>query len=308
MNDLSRLWAWISERELIRIRKERGSAEFFLGWTDDTILAKYRFCNVRREDDRVTKWISDNIRKPFHNHPLLWHMLLIARTINWPPTLAYLIEEMWPNLEVYNPGFMSNALIRYQSAGHKTFTGAYMIRAESDRKQPWFNWPKVKYISEIVCGKLWEERDQWARYWMGTGGIVGEHLEPTLELTHRRLMNHTGWGPFMAYQAVVDMRFTSLLDKAPDRTTWCAAGPGTIRGLNRLAGRELKAPLKQDRALKEILEIWARWKTEQEPLWEAVQPDFSDVPNCLCEFDKYERVRLGQGEPRALYVSHGAVR
>jgi hypothetical protein len=26
-----------------------------------------------------------------------------------------------------------------------------------------------------------------------------------------------------------------------------------------------------------------------------------DVQNCLCEFDKYERVRLGEGKPRSTY-------
>jgi hypothetical protein len=26
-----------------------------------------------------------------------------------------------------------------------------------------------------------------------------------------------------------------------------------------------------------------------------------DIQNCLCEFDKYERVRLGEGRPRSYY-------
>jgi hypothetical protein len=26
-----------------------------------------------------------------------------------------------------------------------------------------------------------------------------------------------------------------------------------------------------------------------------------DLQNCLCEFDKYERVRLGEGRPRSKY-------
>ena len=45
----------------------------------------------------------------------------------------------------------------------------------------------------------------------------------------------------MAYQAVVDMRFTALLADAPDVATWAAAGPGTMRGLNRLHGRPVDA-------------------------------------------------------------------
>jgi hypothetical protein len=36
----------------------------------------------------------------------------------------------------------------------------------------------------------------------------------------------------------------------------------------------------------------------------GVDMDFSDVPNILCETDKYLRVQRGEGKPRALYV-HG---
>jgi hypothetical protein len=34
-----------------------------------------------------------------------------------------------------------------------------------------------------------------------------------------------------------------------------------------------------------------------------VEMDFSDVPNILCETDKYLRVKNGEGKPRALYVA-----
>lgn len=34
----------------------------------------------------------------------------------------------------------------------------------------------------------------------------------------------------------------------------------------------------------------------------GVSMDFSDVPNILCETDKYLRVKLGEGTPRARYV------
>ena len=45
-----------NERELIRKRKEAGLTVL----TDDEILGKYRFCNVRRRDDRVTAWLLKN--------------------------------------------------------------------------------------------------------------------------------------------------------------------------------------------------------------------------------------------------------
>src|SRR4051794_11546712 len=88
---------WVRERETTRIRKGAGEPP---PWTSDAIIAKYRFCNVRREDDRVTVWIRKNIRERYANDPNLWFMLAIGRWINWPDTLAELQAAgfgAWPD-------------------------------------------------------------------------------------------------------------------------------------------------------------------------------------------------------------------
>lgn len=279
--DYRPLFDWVVERENIRIRKEGGQP---LPWTSDPILATYRFCNVRREDDRVTIWIRDNIRKRFSNHPYLWLMLCIARQINWPTTLEHLIDVgAWPDTD--DDDFatrMAQELNAWQAVGNKVYTGAYMISAPATKGAD-----KQSYIAETVIGDLWRRRDSF-RNWDGR----------TLQETHALIRQSKGWGSFMAYQAVVDMRFTHLLDHAEDRDQWAAAGPGTIRGLNRLYGRPVAASLSQKQALVEMQAIYAIVKQET-----GVQMDFSDVPNILCETDKYLRVRNGEGKPRALYVA-----
>lgn len=108
--DYSPLWYWIKEREAIRIRKEVDKAP--PPWSDDSILATYRFCCVCREDDRGTIWIRDHIREPFAGHPLLWLMLCIGRQINWPDTLAELIErDAWPSSEHFEPSMTRTTVI-----------------------------------------------------------------------------------------------------------------------------------------------------------------------------------------------------
>jgi hypothetical protein len=139
-----------------------------------------------------------------------------------------------------------------------------------------------------VIGGLWSRRDIFAKHFAG---------QPSLQRTHELIMRSNGWGQFMAYQAVVDMRFTDLLRGADDTLTWAAAGPGTLRGLNRLHGRGLETPVTQSQALIEMRAIY-----QISHLKTGVEMDFSDVPNCLCETDKYLRVMMGQGKPRALYV------
>lgn len=276
--DYSPLWYWVREREAIRIRKD---ALRNAPLTEDPILAAYRFCNVRREDDRGTVWIREHIRKPYGDHPLLWLMLCIARQINWPDTLADLTQNgAWPSRDRFDPREITMVLNRRKDRGDKVYTGAYMISAPSTKGAN-----KQAYIAETVIGALWRRQEHFPR------------LHVSMRRVHEWITASNGWGAFMAYQAIVDMRFTRILRDAPDVTSWAAAGPGTIRGLNRLHRRPTTASLSQRQAL---VEMQAIYKVAEEET--GVAMDFSDVPNILCETDKYLRVKNGEGKPRALYV------
>ncbi len=336
--DLRPLWAWMAEREAIRLRKGvlertqrinqqggglmvRSTAEDEAwgekpamqhpSWTldrltDDPILQQYRFCNVRREDDRVTRWIHEHIRVPFAEHEHLWFMLAVARTINWPPTLADLIHNhedgataaARPSDAGFEPRHMTSVLQARKDAGMKVYTGAYMIRAESDPRQPWYGWSKQRYIAEEVLGRLWQMRGNWEA--MLRAG-------PTMQdvWTYFQDPYYIGWGPFMAYQVVVDLRHTRYLRDAPDINTWAALGPGSRRGLNRLGGWAVDAPLSQAHGLEQMLEVRAETLAAEAAGHLApwlTTPELSDIQNCLCEYDNYSRVKNGEGRPRALYV------
>lgn len=273
------LFYWVGEREKIRIAKQFVSSP----WTEDVILQTYRFCNVRREDDTGTVWIRKNIREAYAGHPNLWFMLCIARQINWPETLQALIDtDAWPDRGHQNVcEDIAHVLNVRKTAGRKVYTGAYMISAPREKGAD-----KQRYIALDVLGSLWRRR----RYY-------DFQFATSLQRTHAWIMETKGWGQFTAYQAVVDMRFTGILNDAEDISTWAAAGPGTLRGLNRLHGRSLTAIVSQEQALVEMRRIY-----EVVELETGVLMDFSDVPNILCETDKYLRVKNGEGKPRALYV------
>lgn len=303
MTPLDRLLYWVREREAIRVRKEVEGRPF--PWTDDPILRSWRFCCVRREDDRVTRWVKENIRDRYAGHEHLWFMLCAARQINWPSTLAWLMgsaddpvdtrmfPSAWPDSPSFEPAAMTEALDAVHEQEGKVFTGAYIITAPQKKGER-----KTKHVAETTLGALWRDRERFKQYFAGDFlDINWNGRAPTLKYTHEMLMRYDGWGPFLAYQAVVDMRFTPLLSSASDVHTFAAAGPGTIRGLNRLHGRPVGGSLSQDAALLEIRRLLAVLHDRAE-----ITLDLSDVPNVLCEFDKYERVRNGEGEPRARYV------
>lgn len=289
MNASEALRHWVREREATRIRKESGAPG---PWTADPIIAKFRFCNVRREDDSVTVWVRKHIREPFADHPHLWFMLAASRWINWPDTMQELIGSLdpgsaWPSDPAFTLANMAEAMNRRQVRGEKVFTGAYTINAPSTKGAS-----KIDYVVNTVLGAVWrgERRPHMADL------LTASIPKPSLRGIHMALSKYQGWGAFMTYQVIVDLRFTRYFCNADDVSTWAAAGPGTIRGLNRIAGRRVDYPLDQSQALQEIRTLYRTIREET-----GVDMDFSDVPNILCETDKYCRVMNNEGAPRALY-------
>jgi len=328
-----KLGAFMKKRHDIYLARKAGKPG---PWTDDPILLGGRFCNVYRELDTVTQWIDKYIRKPYATHPHLWFMLAIARYINWPPTLEYLImgPDCWPDKPKFEPRNITRALHWWAETGRKTYTGAYMIRAESHRLADWYCWSKHRYIAEIVLGRLWEDRTGWEA-WLKHFEDKPEQQSLQAAWLWFQTERYIGWGPFMAYEVVTDWRHTRYLNKATDIYTWANAGPGAIRGLNRLHGRALNNRPSPKQAAAEMFELMVYLNKNEPEFNETFGPptvglcipegylpsqdvvgckcgqeylgggvarfEMRDVEHALCEFDKYERVRLGEGKMRSKY-------
>lgn len=315
---ISEMARYMKERHNVYLKRLNGWPG---PWTDDPIIRDGRFCNVFRELDTVTIWIRKNIREPFANHPNLWIMLAIARYINWPPTLNLLLikdpntgERMYPGAFPDDPNFspqgLTAALEDIASTGAKVYTGAYMIRAESDPNKEWYSWSKHRYIAEIVIGRLWEDREIFGEVfnYSNQNGIVQNGVERCYFLTLRDVWErfqeprYVGWGPFMAYEVVTDMRHTRYLNHALDIYLWANAGPGAIRGLNRLYGRPLDKQPPKDQTNEEMRLLMNEFN-DSSSIWPSKWPrlEMRDIEHSLCEFDKYERVRLNEGKMRSKY-------
>lgn len=265
-------------------------------WTRDPILQQYRFCNVYRELDTVTQWIDRNIRRPYADHPNLWFMLCIARRINWPDTLSELmLTKGWPH-RLYHPEALMNALDHRTAMGRQVYTGAYMITAETGAEH--IGQTKSRTTAYSNLGRLWDQRKE-----------VEPLLHDTLEGAYKAILGRGfAWGPFMTYEVVTDLRHTRYLQYASDKMRWANAGPGALRGLNRVWNLDPKTPMKEEDALKKMqtLLMWFqnKWpKGDVNPHWPRLE--MREIEHSLCEFDKYERVRLGQGRPRSMYPGRG---
>ena len=245
--------------------------------TDDPILRSYRFCNVYRELDTVTRWIKDNWRDPHSGDPDVWFAMAVARYVNWPDTLA---EVGYP--APWDAGRFKAAMGRLQDGGGKLWTGAYLIHAGRGGL-------KIDHVADEILTPLWERR-----------GYVLEACLSCHALS-QRLREFSGVGSFMAGQIVCDTKYTRLLDTALDWWEFAVEGPGSKRGLNRVCDRPAEQNWKRDEWWAKLTELKARIGPL---LLEADMPPIhaQDLQNCLCEFDKYERVRLGEGKPRSGYA------
>jgi alpha-glutamyl/putrescinyl thymine pyrophosphorylase clade 1 len=257
---------WIHEREEMREAKEFGKPK---PWTQDPILQSYKFCNVHREDDRVTRWFALNWRGPkYWEEPNFIASMIFGRTINWPSTLERLgFPHTW------DPTFVIHVLDAISAKGEKVWTGAYMITAGPPgvRKSVWVVGNAETYFKEPPKLDPYSLQRSWE----------------TIMVNHYPCV-----GPFIAGQVIADLKQTPYLSAAEDWWDWAPVGPGSMRGLNRVYGRHLGTKIAQKVALAEMKAI----KKELN-----LNLCLQDVQNCLCELDKYERVKLGQGKPRAGY-------
>lgn len=284
---VERFHVFVKERERIRVARAAGKPA---PWTADPILRAYRFTNVHREDDRVTIWIRKCIREPFAKHANLWLMLAIARQINWPDTLAELMvsaDGSWP-VGDYNPRRLRAAMLRRQRRGDKLYTGAYMINAQYGKETQLAD-DKAYFTAYLTIRPLWQAREQ-----VRLGALSG-----TLAEAHAWLTQFRGWGDFLAAQVIADLKHTRFLKHALDWRDWAVLGPGSTRGLRRLFGKRVRRDLKREFDPAEAIALLRRLRYTDEVLRPLC---LQDLQNCLCEFDKYERVRLGQGRPRATFT------
>lgn len=77
---------WIKERWSILQKKNAGLPK---PWSLDPVFHQTYFCNVRREDDTVTKWLRNQWGQYVlsDNYELA---MILARFVNWPETLNYI--------------------------------------------------------------------------------------------------------------------------------------------------------------------------------------------------------------------------
>lgn len=272
-----RLVAFIVAREEVRRRREAGEPR---PWTTDPILQRYRFCNVHREDDRVTTWIRSNWREPYSSYKDLWHLMVLARWINEPGTLRQYQERnkrfpYWSRKTLYEVHRLRKGM------GARFYNPAYMITTAGTRQD------KLDYICDKL-DMLWLRRKS-----------MRPRGEDTLNSWHMLLSGFDGLGSFLAGQVVADMRYVEPLMSASDLQSFACSGPGSRRGLSRVLGRGASHRWNESDWRQYLAKVHTRVAVLLRR--HKIELHAQDLQNCLCEYDKHERARLGEGRPRQRY-------
>lgn len=281
--EMKSLAYFVWEREAIRIARENGHTA---PWTTDPILAKYKFTNIRRKDDRVSQWIIDNLITPNLGRKDLWFTLLIARLINWPPTLNRLrMGGVIPGRpKEFREAMFVSTIENLKGEIGKVYSGAYMLYPT--KMDP--GGKKSQAIATHIIGSAIKLEAE----------ITASLKENSVEKFVTTLSKCFGISTFMAGQVAADLTYASgYLDNAVDLNTYAPIGPGSLRGLNYLFKFK---PFK----------VW-----EQEKFNDALQiihgalksslyihdMTLHDVQNIMCEYSKYVRTVLNEGKPKTTY-------
>jgi len=309
---VDRYFYWLNEREKI---KQLRNAEQRFPWTSDHILQKYRFTNVYREDDKVTQIIRKTFREPLNQRFLetcspedmmqLVFSIIGARWFNRAETISQLHACSLLDINNWDPARTEARLSSWRPKG-PWVTGSFIIRGRpGGNKLQGVLWcihqayRKIKELSEAI--------------------YASQSLEKSVDILSDNLPYMAG---FLGYEVVCDLQYTKVLGKATDKYTWAnPTGPGGKRGAARLLGEEVPGNGASPDLVLDVMSdlmdrvnpgriagvmgvdgpLPSKWLSSR---FEGM-PFFTmrEIENGLCEFDKYERTRLGQGRPRGTFKS-----
>jgi hypothetical protein len=292
-NDVIKMFFyWIVERHKIFLARQANKSP---PWTTDPILQKYKFTNPFRQNDRVTRELGKRLKKMkgYSDVELFWAITLF-RMFNYPPTFDalsdYVADIPW------NVRRTEKLLNTRKEMGSQIFTGAYIITNNGSTR------PKITLMCEAL-GKIWERRaDVTVRI------VDGKTIENAVSVLCELPMV----GKFIGYEIATDLRHTRLLGRAKDINFWANPGPGARRGCNRIFSptrkfnddsRNYDLPFsmtKDERLLSEMRQL-LKMSPDHLPKGFPVL-EMRDIEHSLCEFDKYMRVKLGEGRPRSMFT------
>lgn len=266
-------WRFAAERHAMYERRVAGLAPPL---TSDPILRSYRFTNTYRAADRVSQYLISEVQygdgRSQSPAEVLFRTLLFKifnRIETWEA-----LERKHGRLSWQSADFdaLSGTLGEIMAAGDRVYSAAYIMPPPN-------------------LGHLRKHDNHLALLaMMMADGLAGKlERARSLDAAYSLIKPYPGLGPFLAFQYVIDINYSALLDF--DERDFVVAGPGALDGIAKCFGRE---------AARQPEDVIYAMADRQSHAFARLGLSFSglygrplmpiDCQNLFCEISKYARV------------------
>ena len=273
-------WKFACERQSIFFRRLEGLRP----WTQDPILAAFRFTNPYRAADRVSQFLIRKVAYTGDPSPNeLFFRIILFKLFNKIETWQLLTRELGElTYADYSYSTYDRILTCALSRGVRIYSAAYIMpsggRNGSDRKHQSHLLLLDRMIREEVPRRI----------------AAMARMEDAFQL----LRSFPMIGDFLAYQFVTDLNYSTLCNFREDE--FVVPGPGACDGI-----RKCFPDVSMSIAPKIIQTIYdaqeeqfARLGLQFKTLW-GRRLQLIDCQNLFCEVDKYSRI----AHPKILGIS-----
>jgi hypothetical protein len=266
-------WKFAAERQAVfhaRAQGKRGP------WTNDPVLQEYKFTNAYRAADRVSQYLIRNV--------------IYAGVQDWPSTLLRILLfkifnkiETWKLIaaklgEITSENFradrideiLTDALTR----GISIYSGAYIMPSgPHEIRQARKHMMHLALLTNIV-----------------RSGLANQlRAANSMERAYKLLLDIPSFGPFLAFQFLIDANYSSFLNFS--EMEFVMPGPGARDGIRKCfsnLGDYDEADVIRWVADRQDIEFVTRGLDFQNLWGRPLQ--LIDCQNLFCEVDKYARV------------------
>ena len=294
---LDLLSKWITERYSIHLKKD--VEKLPAPWTECPILQKIKFTNVRREHDRATIWLIENICK----HPLL---TLDQKILN---CILFRLYNKWETCELINMPFNFLHLDQFKDMIIESFSRA----EEEDPNRVFFTSAFNTGGMKAAVGRLTGEQRIVMRPIAFMEHMIADGISDKISNSKSpkavcdTLMKYSGIGEFLSYQMFVDFSYIEEFQFSENHYT--IAGPGCKLGLSFLF--EDPKGLTAEEQLFFVRDNTYLLNLDFTTLFSDLDPhdrvlNIMSIENCFCEFSKYFRATdlLNEGKTPKARVSY----
>lgn len=268
-------WRFAAERQAVFFRRVRDEAP---PWTNNPVLAIYKFTNAYRASDRVSQYLIRHViyRDDLPKSPReVFFRILLFKFFNKIETWELLERTLGPiTFEDYRFTTFDAVLSRAMNVGRRIYSAAYIMPPGSSAfGQPAKHQNHLLLLERMMADRLAEQLEQIR----------------TMQEGFEKLRAYPTIGDFLAYQFITDINYSELTDFS--EMDFVVPGPGARDGLRKCfidpGGLNEAELIRMMADLQE--QEFARLGLDFQSLW-GRRLQLIDCQNLFCEVDKYARV------------------